>query len=105
MTDSNRCTVMAVDLRDIGRAVADPALASLLREGWTVIATVVLDADDGAGPRLQVILGPPRPVAPVAPVVPTSPAIPWWLTAAVVGVCVLEAVRLLLLLLGGVTGA
>jgi len=47
----------------------DPALASLIRDGWTVVTTVVLNTNEGS--MLNLILAPPAPAVP-----DSTPA--WW---------------------------
>lgn len=55
----NRCTLHKLSLKDPAAAAADPALAALLRDGWTVISDVpVANHDD---PHLMLFLAPPRP--------------------------------------------
>lgn len=53
-----RCTVQKISLLDVERSVTDPALAGLLADGWTVIAS--MHAEDGAGPHLVLVMAPPR---------------------------------------------
>jgi len=58
---AERCTVHRLPVGQLEDAVADPALAALLSEGWDTIGSVVVDAGDGRGPVLHLLLRPPRP--------------------------------------------
>ncbi len=52
-----RCTLHKLPLSDPGKAADDPALALLLRDGWTVISDVpIADRDD---PHVLLFLAPP----------------------------------------------
>ena len=57
---ATRCTVHSLAVADLDQAAQDPALAALLAEGWTVLATVVVTDDPERGPVLQLLLAPPR---------------------------------------------
>jgi hypothetical protein len=57
---AERCTVVTLDVRRLEDTAQDPALASLLAEGWTVAASVVVVPPGAEDPVLQVVLAPPR---------------------------------------------
>ena len=58
-----RCTTMVLDARDMERAVDDPKLNRLIRDGWTVISSVTVDigTEDRPRPSLLLVLAPPEP--------------------------------------------
>ncbi len=54
----DKCTIHSLDLYRLKDEVESPALASLVRDGWCPLGTVVLD--DGQKPVLHIIFGPPE---------------------------------------------
>ena len=65
---ADRCTVHSLPVASLADAAGDPALALMMRDGWEVVASVVLD--EGQGPRLLLLLRPPRPTE--------AQGTPWW---------------------------
>ena len=53
-----RCRVHRLDTEDLDRAADDPALASLLRDGWTVVAPLVVE--DRGRVDIALVLAPPK---------------------------------------------
>jgi hypothetical protein len=53
-----KCTIHALRLGRLDDEVNSPALAALFNKGWTVAASVVLDAGSG-DPVLNLIMKPP----------------------------------------------
>lgn len=64
---SDKCTVQKLPIENLQDAAESPALAALMAEGWTVVASVVVDSGDGRGPHLQLLLAPPPKAANNAP--------------------------------------
>ena len=56
--NKDRCTVIRLDPEDIERSVQDPALSSLLVDGWTVVSTTI--AEEKGKQWFLIILGPPK---------------------------------------------
>lgn len=54
---TERCTVFRLDLNDAERAADDPALAALMRDGWTVISDIPIS--DPKEPHVLLFLAPP----------------------------------------------
>ena len=69
-----RCTVHTLPVEKLKDAAQDPALASLLADGWDPIGSVVVDPGDGRGPALQLLLRPPRKPQ-------KAPEVPGWVWA------------------------
>jgi len=73
----DRCVVHDFKIETLDSDIGSPAFAGLLRDGWTVLGTVVVK--DGNDHVFRILLGPPQPVR-----VPSAP--PWLYT--VVGMVV-----------------
>ena len=58
MPTPDRCTLHRLSLNDPEQAAADPALAALLRDGWTVVSDIPI-ADPG-NQHVLLFLAPPR---------------------------------------------
>ena len=54
------CRLYKLDARDLDRAVDDPALTAILRQGWSVVAPVALE--DKGVVSVALILAPPPPL-------------------------------------------
>ena len=67
------CTVVKLAVTDLSAAAKDPALAALLREGWSVSASVVMAPANGGEVMLQLLLSPPRPADALASAGGASP--------------------------------
>lgn len=57
---AERCHLHRIPVERLEDGVKDPALASLVDDGWEVMGSVVVDSGDGRGPFLNLILRPPR---------------------------------------------
>ena len=55
---TEKCSIQSIRLRRLDDDVSNPALASLVKEGWKPIGSVVLD--DGSEPILHLIFSPPE---------------------------------------------
>ena len=55
------CTVVKLSVTNLDQAVKDPALAALLAEGWSEVASVVVAPPQGGDPLLHIVLAPPSP--------------------------------------------
>ena len=51
------CTVVDLAVGDLDRAAADPAFAALIADGWTTVASVVVE--EATGPRIRLVMAPP----------------------------------------------
>lgn len=58
MANSDRCTVIMLETEDLYRSVQKPELASLIRDGWGVISTSIVE--EKGQTKFAVILGPPK---------------------------------------------
>lgn len=54
-----RCTIHLLDANDLERSTNNPALASLIRDGWSVMANMMVETPTGN--RIALILAPPSP--------------------------------------------
>jgi hypothetical protein len=52
-------TVMYFDVGNLKQSMADPALAALLRQGWTVITQFAVDTGEEGGEKIAMVLAPP----------------------------------------------
>lgn len=78
-TTTDRCAVVRLDVTQLQHAAADPALNALLRDGWQVLTSVVLDGPDGQ--YLHLVLRPPSGAVPVEP----PPRLPRWSALVLAG--------------------
>tara|TARA_R110002110_G_scaffold194507_1_gene403429 strand:+ start:185 stop:466 length:282 start_codon:yes stop_codon:yes gene_type:complete len=58
---AERCTVVSLPVTDLDNAAKDPALASLIAEGWSLLGSVVVVPPGAADPVLKLVLKPPGP--------------------------------------------
>tara|TARA_A200000159_G_C7207947_1_gene290831 strand:+ start:214 stop:468 length:255 start_codon:yes stop_codon:yes gene_type:complete len=55
---SERCIIHLLDADDLERSIDSPALASLMSEGWTIMANLVVETPQGN--RVALLLSPPK---------------------------------------------
>lgn len=56
---NQNCTIVRMDFRNLDQASADPKLAALLADGWTVASSLAIE--DGNSMSWVLLLAPPLP--------------------------------------------